>query len=763
MKSVLFLFFVFLSSTNAFAQWASTSGPIGAKSNEIFFVENYLFVNGYDGGVYRSDNKGKTWESVKNGLPVDSRIMAMDVENNKLYLSTIHGIYLSDDFGNSWRALTDTNLTGFSIEVSGDEIFVGSSNNRDLQYSADGGATWERKSSSATQESVLHLLKWENTLWLGTSSKFYRSTDKGTSWSPSAPNVVVSSLDSADSYLFVSGNDHNGFFGVYRSGNNGASWVKILSTQETNIPVSGFLKIGNTLYVSGFTSLYYSDDDGLTWTTQLLPESFNFRQQTFMTHVDDELFVSYGDGILFTADRGATWERRNIDYKNHTVIQLSGTNQSIVSLSEDNGVSISRNDGASWKWIPDHDPYRPRQIYAHDNSIVVSYLLGLYKSEDEGETWKKIFTLTDDIPGAHAIPDVYLTGWKETLLYCTYKGVYFSKDMGISWDLWPISNFATDSFIFKSFIKGDTAVLVTEKELFFSTNLGATWKKQILPEGLIVVSYYSITDMLFDESYIMLSTSFGLYKSTDFGISWKRSECIPERIIFDMEEVGGTVLLNTFSGVYASQNGGGWYAIRDGLEGARTLSMTIKGQVSFVGTWGKSVWKRPLSDLLTPGENLTTGAGVPKPHVEHTCSSITVVNATPQLLIKWYKDGALIPNETGTTIKTKGEGRYHVSFENSCDLKISDEVTLGHTQTSDLEIYNVVTANGDGKNDYYFVDDNLIGSRLNVYNRWGEIIYSNPSYQNNWSPAEISGGQYFYRIDKECFGVIRGVLTILKP
>jgi photosystem II stability/assembly factor-like uncharacterized protein len=762
MKSVLFLFFVFLSSTNAFAQWTSTSGPIGAKSNEIFFVENYLFANGYNGGVYRSANKGKSWESVNNGLPVDSRCWAMDAEDNKLYVSTFHGIYFSDDLGNSWHALTNTNLTGFSIEVSGDEIFVGSSNNVDLQYSPDGGATWERKSSSASQEGVRHLLKWENTLWLGTDSKIYRSTDQGTSWSPSAPNVRVSSLDSADSHLFVSGNDEYGFFGVYRSANNGASWVQILSTPETNIPVSGFIKIGNTLYVSGFASLYYSDDDGLTWTTQLLPQSFNFNKQTFMTHDGDELFVSYGDGILFTADRGATWERRNIDYKNHTVIQLARTNQSIVSLSEDNGVSISKDDGTSWKWIPDHDPYRPRQIYAHDNTIVVSYLLGLYKSEDEGETWKKIFTLTDDIPGPHAIPDVHLTGWKETLLYSTYKGVYFSKDMGISWDLWPISTFATDSYIVKSFIRGDTAVLVTEKEFFFSTDLGATWKKQIVPEGLSP-SYYSVTDMLFDQSYIIMSTFFGLYKSTDLGISWRRSECIPDRLIFDMDEVGGTLILSTFSGVYASQNGGGWYAVRDGLEGARTLAMVVKGQVSYVGTWGKSVWKRPLADLLRPGEILMASAVVPKPLVEHTCSSITVVNATPQVQLKWYKDGALIPNETGTTLKTKGNGKYQVSFENNCDLLFSDEVTLGNTPTPELEVYNVITANGDGKNDYYFVDDNLLGSRLNVYNRWGEIIYSNQSYENNWSPAEISGGQYFYRIDHECFGVIKGVLTILKP
>jgi len=759
MKPVVLLFFVISISINSFSQWTQTSGPDGAKSHEVFYVENYLFVNGYNGGVYRSADKGLTWESVNNGLPVDFRCYTMDVEDNKLYIGTSNGVYFSDNLGDSWQLLTSADLYAYSLEVSGDEIFVGSADNVAIQYSPDGGATWEQKYGS---QRARHILKFGNTLWVGTGSKLCSSPDNGTTWRPSNLDIIVSSLDSADGDLFISGNDQYGFFGVYRSADNGSSWIQILSTQETNIPSSGFLKLGNTVYVLGFTSLYYSDDNGTTWTTSLLPHSYNFYQETFMTHIDSELFVSFGDGILSTADRGETWEQRNISYKNHSIIQLAKTNQSIACYSEFNGVYVSKDNGDNWKWIPDHDAYRPRQIYAYDNVIVVSYLLGIYRSDDEGETWQKIFTLTDDISGTHAIPDVHLTGWKDSLIFCTYKGVYFSTDMGTSWDLKPVSTFDTDAYIFKSFFQRDTVVLLTQKEFFYSIDFGKTWQKREIPGGL-PSSYYSVTDMLFSKSDMTMSTQFGLYKSTDLGITWKRNDCIPDPNIYDMELVDQTLVIATYTGVYASQNGVDWYAVHDGLQNARTMAIAISGQLSFVGTWGKSVWKRPLADLLTPGKILVDADEVPKPLIEGTCSAVTVVNAAQQFLIKWYKDGVLIPNENGIKLQTTGAGIYQASFENNCDLKTSDEMSVGNTKNPDPEIYNVMTVNGDGKNDYYFVDAGLIGSRLNIYNRWGEIIYSNASYENDWSPTEIAGGLYFYAIESKCLGTFKGVLTILKP
>ncbi|SHN46037.1 gliding motility-associated C-terminal domain-containing protein [Chitinophaga sp. CF418] len=64
----------------------------------------------------------------------------------------------------------------------------------------------------------------------------------------------------------------------------------------------------------------------------------------------------------------------------------------------------------------------------------------------------------------------------------------------------------------------------------------------------------------------------------------------------------------------------------------------------------------------------------------------------------------------------------------------------------DLYIPNVVTANGDGKNDYFIVRgiEQYPGSVLEVYNRWGNQVYYSGNYGNNWGGAGLSAGIYYY-------------------
>lgn len=64
----------------------------------------------------------------------------------------------------------------------------------------------------------------------------------------------------------------------------------------------------------------------------------------------------------------------------------------------------------------------------------------------------------------------------------------------------------------------------------------------------------------------------------------------------------------------------------------------------------------------------------------------------------------------------------------------------------DLYIPNVVTANGDGKNDYFVVRgiEQYPGSVLEIYNRWGNQVYYSGNYSNNWGGAGLAAGIYYY-------------------
>ncbi|MBC7865189.1 MAG: choice-of-anchor L domain-containing protein [Bacteroidia bacterium] len=62
-----------------------------------------------------------------------------------------------------------------------------------------------------------------------------------------------------------------------------------------------------------------------------------------------------------------------------------------------------------------------------------------------------------------------------------------------------------------------------------------------------------------------------------------------------------------------------------------------------------------------------------------------------------------------------------------------------------LIIPNIITPNGDGINDaLYFKNlDKYPNSSIGVYNRWGNKIYENANYTNNWVP-DVADGVYYY-------------------
>jgi gliding motility-associated-like protein len=61
------------------------------------------------------------------------------------------------------------------------------------------------------------------------------------------------------------------------------------------------------------------------------------------------------------------------------------------------------------------------------------------------------------------------------------------------------------------------------------------------------------------------------------------------------------------------------------------------------------------------------------------------------------------------------------------------------------EVPNVITPNGDGKNDTFFVKNiDIIPWELTIYDRWGSLIYQVSHYNNDWAPVGNAPGFYYY-------------------
>ncbi|WP_210354485.1 Ig-like domain-containing protein [Sphingobacterium tabacisoli] len=68
---------------------------------------------------------------------------------------------------------------------------------------------------------------------------------------------------------------------------------------------------------------------------------------------------------------------------------------------------------------------------------------------------------------------------------------------------------------------------------------------------------------------------------------------------------------------------------------------------------------------------------------------------------------------------------------------------------NDLDIPNIITPNGDGKNDEFRINGLELYDRvvLTIVNRWGNEVYKSNKYNNDWSGAGLSEGTYFYVLE----------------
>ena len=83
-----------------------------------------------------------------------------------------------------------------------------------------------------------------------------------------------------------------------------------------------------------------------------------------------------------------------------------------------------------------------------------------------------------------------------------------------------------------------------------------------------------------------------------------------------------------------------------------------------------------------------------------------------------------------------------------------------------LVIYNGFTPNGDGKNDYFTIDglENFPNTRIIIYNRWGNRLFEDGNYQNNWGGTWndflVPDGTYFYQVILEKGDIYSGYVQI---
>ncbi|MBU4312128.1 MAG: hypothetical protein KJ706_05375, partial [Candidatus Omnitrophica bacterium] len=222
-----------------------------------------------------------------------------------------------------------------------------------------------------------------------------------------------------------------------------------------------------------------------------------------------------------------------------------------------------------------------KEVVVKDGVVYASSEKSLYRGDDNGETWKAVFTARGDSNGINSI------GISEQGVFaCTDNGVFKSSDGISSWKrIFKCIGAEKNSTRYIAF-NNNKIFLGTRAGLFISSDNGITWQKSSSETGSISIKWITFLD-----EAVFLATEKGVYKGS--GTNWKRVFItFTEETEYDADAIDEaaaasepvnsifvkdkTIYLATDSGVFISEDAGeSWQRFESAGLGSEKINRLI--------------------------------------------------------------------------------------------------------------------------------------------------------------------------------------------
>jgi photosystem II stability/assembly factor-like uncharacterized protein len=338
--------------------WATMAGGVAGSPNTFYF-------SGAGGGVWRTDDAGRTWRPVGDSLPPAIGALAVAPSApDTLYVGTGqvaprydvasgHGVFKSTDGGKTWQSVglrATRNIGRIWVDPNNPDVVVvaalghlfGPNPERGVYLSTDGGGTWVHALSinddtgvvdlaaDPTNPNLLYAAAWQvrGSPWLdyfeplsGPGSAIYRSTDGGATWARLAGNgwptgplgriglAVTHTPQGTRIYATVASKSDGG---VWRSDDGGDHWQRVNADGDTfgNWYFSRLTvdpRNPDVVYSAG-QSIRRSSDGGKTWTIiKGAPGGDDYHFLWINPQHPDHWITASDQGAVVTVNDGQTW------------------------------------------------------------------------------------------------------------------------------------------------------------------------------------------------------------------------------------------------------------------------------------------------------------------------------------------------------------------------------------------------------------------------------------------------------------------------
>jgi photosystem II stability/assembly factor-like uncharacterized protein len=412
-------------------------------------------------GLYISNDRGTTFKFVSNSAGLLDRPfyytnIDVDPKNpDKIYVNST-SFHVSTDGGKSWSRKSTPHGDNHDmwINPSNTDVFI-QSNDGGANITKDGGITWSTQNNQPTAELYQVDLDDQYPYWV-----YAGQQDNSTVAIPSLP--VPASQGAPGSYYISVGGCETGP-AVPKPGNSDIVYANCKGKFGRYSKITGQEKQYNV----GAESIYGFNPKDLKYRFQ--------RVSPIIVSPHDPNVIYHGSQFLhMTKDEGVTWQTISPDltanepdkqvisgspitrdvtgeeyYSTIYAISESPVSKGVIWVGSNDGpVNVTKDGGKTWKNVtpPDLDPGgRVQTIEASPHNpakayfAVYRYLLNdwkpyIYKTDNYGETWKRL------TPGSNGIPSDFPTHVvredpsREGLLYAgTEYGMFISFDDGEHW------------------------------------------------------------------------------------------------------------------------------------------------------------------------------------------------------------------------------------------------------------------------------------------------------------------------------------------
>jgi photosystem II stability/assembly factor-like uncharacterized protein len=466
-------------------------------------VHTYV-SGGPESGLWKSEDGGETWSEVKNGIPSGDKgrlSLAISPVNPDLHYLMVegHGTYRSTNRGASYSKRSDHATSGnYYVELIASRSDANTLYSMDtyVQWSEDGGATFKR---------------------LGEKNKH---VDNHAFWqNPSNPKHLILGCDG----------------GIYETWDHGVAWH-----YKENLPITQFYRV-SVDNAEPFYGIYGGTQDNfsLGGPSRTLNDRGIVNSDWYVTQT--------GDGF-----------ESQIDPTDPNIVYAQAQYGGLQRFDKKSGEGvpikpIEPTGGKAWRWNWD----APLLISPHDSKTLYFAANVVFKSVNRGNSWTPISGDLSRQLDRHLIPvmgkiqGLDAIAYKQsTSMYGTITALHespkvkgllavgtddgliqVSSDAGANWTKLdklpgiPDLTFVNDVkwsqhsadvlyAVFNNHKNGDF-----KPYLMVSKNRGKTW--EALSAGLPQRgSTYVIAEDHKDASLLFVGTEFGVFTSTDGGLTW---------------------------------------------------------------------------------------------------------------------------------------------------------------------------------------------------------------------------------------------------